>query len=273
MKRSGLITLLTDFGLKDPYLGMMKGVILAVNPDARIIDISHHVNAGSISRAAGIIRETYPYFPEGTVHMAVVDPGVGGKRRGIILMAPSHLFVGPDNGIFWPIINLHRDMKIIHITETKYFLPDVSSTFHGRDIFAPVAAHLSKGVDPLEMGPVISDPVKLQLPAPYQKGGALYGQVVNVDHFGNLITNIHRKELEGFIGNSRPIIRLGDLIIEGMLKTYAEVTPGEALALIGSSDNLEIAVNLGRADDKLGLDFQGVAGIEVEVGKGRRNAK
>ena len=265
MKRSGLITLLTDFGLEDPYVGMMKGVILSVNPDARMIDISHHVKAGSITGAAGIIRETYPYFPKGTVHVAVVDPGVGGKRRAIILQTQSHLFVGPDNGIFWPIINLHQNIKFIHITETKYFLPDVSNTFHGRDIFAPVAAHLSMGADPLEMGPVISDPVKLQIPAPHQKGGILYGQVVNVDHFGNLITNIHRKEIEGFIGNSRPIIRLGDLIIEGMLKTYAEAAPGETLALIGSSDNLEIAVNLGRADDKSGLDFHGVVGIEVEV--------
>ena len=265
MKRSGLITLLTDFGLEDPYVGMMKGVILAVNPDARIIDISHHVKAGSITRAAGIIRETYPYFPEGTVHVAVVDPGVGGKRRAIILQTQSHLFVGPDNGIFWPVINLHQDIEIIHITETKYFLPDVSNTFHGRDIFAPVAAHLSMGADPLEMGPVISDPVKLQLPAPHREGGILYGQVVNVDHFGNLITNIHRKELEGFTGGKTPVIRLGDLIIEGMLKTYAEATPGKVLALIGSSDNLEIAINQGRAADLLSLDEAAIIGLEVEV--------
>jgi len=115
-------------------------------------------------------------------------------------MAQSHLFVGPDNGIFWPIIDLHQDIKIIYITETKYFLPDVSNTFHGRDIFAPVAAHLSKGADPLEMGPTISDPVKLLLHASNQKGGTLYGEVVSVDHFGNLITNIHRKEIEGFAG-------------------------------------------------------------------------
>ncbi|MBW1868490.1 MAG: SAM-dependent chlorinase/fluorinase [Deltaproteobacteria bacterium] len=219
MKRSGLITLLTDFGLEDPYAGMMKGVILAVNPDARIIDISHHIKAGSITRAAGMIRETYPYFPEGTVHVTVVDPGVGGKRRAIILMAQSHLFVGPDNGIFWPIINLHQDIKIIHITETKYFLPDVSNTFHGRDIFAPVAAHLSKGADPLEMGPTISDPVKLPLPASHQKGGTLYGQVVSVDHFGNLITNIHRKEIEEFAGDRTLVIWLQDLLIEGMRGT------------------------------------------------------
>ena len=265
MKRSGLITLLTDFGLKDPYVGMMKGVILTVNPVARIIDISHHVKAGSITRAAGMIRETYPYFPEGTVHLTVVDPGVGGKRRAIILMAQSHLFVGPDNGIFWPIIQAHQNIKIIHITETKYFLPDVSDTFHGRDIFAPVAAHLSMGADPFEMGPVISDPVKLQLPAPHQEGGTLYGQIVNVDHFGNLITNIHRKEIEKFTGGNTPVIRLEDLLIEGMRGIYAECGKGEILSLFGSSGYLEIAVNQGRASDLLGLDEAKIIGLGVEV--------
>lgn len=265
MKRSGLITLLTDFGLEDPYVSMMKGVILTINPGARIIDISHHVKAGSIIRAAGMIRETYPYFPEGTVHLTVVDPGVGGKRRAIILMAQSHLFVGPDNGIFWPIINLHQDIKIIHLTETNYFLPDVSDTFHGRDIFAPVAAHLSKGADPFEMGPAISDPVKLLLPAPHQKGGTLYGQVVSVDHFGNLITNIHRKELEGFAGDRTLVIRLEDLFIEGIRRTYAECGKNEILGLFGSSGYLEIAVNLGRVSDLLGLDETEIIGLEVEV--------
>ena len=268
MNRSGLITLLTDFGLQDPYVGMMKGVILTVNPDARIIDISHHVKAGSITRAAGMILETYPYFPEGTVHITVVDPGVGSKRRAIILMAQSHLFVGPDNGIFWPIIDLHQDIKIIHITETKYFLPDVSNTFHGRDIFAPVAAHLSKGADPLEMAPTISDPVKLPLHASNQKGGALYGEVVSVDHFGNLITNIHRKEIEGFAGGRALIIWLQDLLIEGMRETYAECGKGEILSLFGSSGYLEIAVNLGRASDLLGLDEAEIIGLEVEVRRG-----
>ena len=268
MKRSGLITLLTDFGLEDPYVGMMKGVILTVNPGARIIDISHHVKAGSITRAAGMILESYPYFPEGTVHITVVDPGVGGNRRAIILMTQSHLFVGPDNGILWPIIDLHQDIKIIHITETKCFLPEVSNTFHGRDIFAPVAAHLSKGADPLEMGPTISDPVKLPLPASHQKGGALYGEVVSVDHFGNLITNIHRKEIEGFARGRTLVIWLQDLLIESMRGTYAECGKGEILSLFGSSGYLEIAVNLGRASDLLGLDAVEIIGLEVEVRRG-----
>ncbi|MFH1950551.1 MAG: SAM-dependent chlorinase/fluorinase [Pseudomonadota bacterium] len=265
MKRPQIVTLLTDFGYKDPYVAMMKGVILSVNPAARIIDITHDVKAGHITQAAAIIQETYPYFPEGTVHVTVVDPGVGSERRGIALLTRSHLFVGPDNGIFWPIMDAHPDINIIHLTETRYFLPHVSHTFHGRDIFAPVAGHLSRGVDPFKMGSVIDNPVQLKRPAPYQKGDTLFGQVVRVDHFGNLITNIHRKEIEGFTGGRTPVIRLGDLIIKGILKTYAQKGKGETLALFGSSGYLEIGVNLGRAADLLGVDDTKIIGTQVEV--------
>ena len=267
MKLSGIVTLLTDFGLEDPYVGMMKGVILTVNPAARIIDIGHHVKAGSVAQAAGIIQETYPYFPKGTVHVTVVDPGVGSERRPMLLIARSHLFIGPDNGVFWPILDACKDVKIIHLMETKYFLPHVSETFHGRYIFAPVAGHLSQGVDPLDMGPAIHDPVQLKLPLPYRKGGSLYGRIIRVDHFGNLITNIRYKEIEGFLGDSRPVIRLGDLLIEGMLKTYAETAKGQLLALFGSSGYLEIGVNLGRAADHFGLDDTKIIGMEVEVNR------
>jgi hypothetical protein len=142
MKISGIITLLTDFGLSDPYVAMMKGVILSINPDARLIDISHQVRVGSILQAGGLIRETYPFLPRGTVHMVVVDPGVGSNRRLIGLEAGGHFFVGPDNGIFWPLIKDHQGARIINLIETKFFLSSVSHTFHGRDIFAPAAAHL-----------------------------------------------------------------------------------------------------------------------------------
>jgi len=264
---SGMVTLLTDFGLKDPYVGMMKGVILSVNPVARIIDISHHIKPGSIHEAAHILHEAYPYFPEGTVHVTVVDPGVGTDRRAILGVTRSHLFVGPDNGILWPILNAFEDVTIIHLTETRYVLPHVSLTFHGRDIFAPVAGHLTRGVDPFDMGPVIHDPVELKLPAPFRKGDFLYGRIVRVDHFGNLITNIPRREIETFIGDRRPVIRIGDLFIEGLSRTYADASKGEALALFGSSGYLEIAVNSGRAYDRLGPDPAVVLGTEVEVGR------
>lgn len=265
MKCSGIITLTTDFGLSDPYVGIMKGVILSINPAARVIDVSHLIKAGSVLQAAGIIRESYTFFPKGTVHVAVVDPAVGTERRLILLETEEYLFVGPDNGIFWPIIVAHPDIKVIHLTESKYFLPNITHTFHGRDIFAPVAAHLSGGVDPSNMGPSINDPVPLKIPRPQQTGQVLSGQIIRVDHFGNLITNILQKDLDQFSGSARPFIKLGDLVIEGVSKTYADASEGETLAMIGSSGLLEIAVNLGRACDRLGLNSEDIVGMRTEI--------
>ncbi len=269
MKISGIITLLTDFGLSDPYVAMMKGVILSINPDARLIDISHQIRAGSILQAAGLIRETYPFFPRGTVHVVVVDPGVGGNRRLIGLEAGGHFFVGPDNGIFWPLIKDHQGARIINLIETKFFLSSVSHTFHGRDNFAPAAAHLSRGVDLAKMGPRIRDPFELHFPKPKKKGEILYGQITRVDNFGNLITNIHRKDLESFLESNQPIIKVGDWVLEKLNRVYADARQGETLALLDSSDWLEIAVNLGRASDYLGIDLGDIIGTEVRVGKFR----
>ena len=265
---SAIITLLTDFGLRDPYVGIMKGVILSINPDARIIDISHMVKAGSIIHGAGLLQETYTFFPKGTIHVVVVDPGVGGDRRPILVKTKDHLFIGPDNGLFWPIITTHHQSEVIHLTEIKYFLSNISSTFHGRDIFAPVAAHLSLGVDPLKMGSIISNPVPLHLPTPEQKDDILSGQVMRVDRFGNLITNIHIKDIEEFLGTGPPIIRAGKLTIRGICRTYSEVNTGETLALIGSSSYLEIAVNQGRACDCISINLENIIGTKVEVNKG-----
>ena len=267
MNTSGIITLTTDFGLRDPYVGVMKGVILSINPEARVIDISHQLKAGFISQASTLVQEAYPFFPEGTVHLAVVDPGVGGDRRPILIKTQNHLFVGPDNGIFWPVIRAYQHTKIIHLTESRYFLPHVSHTFHGRDIFAPVAAHLSRGVDPLEMGTIVNDPVPFDFPAPQRRGDMLLGQVMRVDRFGNLITNIQRKQFERFLGSGRPVIKAGKLGVEGLSKTYGEALAGEALALIGSSDCLEIAVNLGRACDVTGMNSEDIIGMEIEVSR------
>ncbi len=267
MNLPGVISLTTDFGLTDPYVASMKGVILSINPAAKIIDISHHIEAGSIAQAAIIIREAYPFFPEGTIHVAVVDPGVGGKRRPILVKIKKHVFVGPDNGLFWPIIETHAHVDIFQLTESRYFLDNISHTFHGRDIFAPVAAHLSCGVAPRKMGPMISDPVKLEYPGPKLTGDVLSGQVIRVDQFGNLLTNIRREDLARFSGTGKPIIRLGKLIIEGVRKTYGEVSAGEPLALIGSSGYLEIAVNQGRASDVSGLNREDIVGMEIHVNR------
>jgi len=265
MKRFGIITLITDFGLVDPYLAMMKGVILSINDNARVVDISHDIMAGSIIQAAGMIRETFPFFPEGTVHVAVVDPGVGSDRRLIVLEAGDHLFVGPDNGIFWPVIADHRKTRIIHLTESRYFLPHVTHTFHGRDVFAPVAAHLSLGVDPAKMGPVIKDPVKLSSPRPHKIDDILYGQVMRVDNFGNLITNISNEDIESFLKKSKPIIHIGNLEIKKLDNIYSDVDKGEPLALIDSSNLLEIAVNFGRAAEYVGIDSGEIVGSAVNV--------
>ncbi len=266
MKRSGIITLTTDFGLGDPYVGVMKGVILSINPEIRLVDISHQIKVGDIPYAANILQESYHFFPKGTIHVAVVDPGVGGKRRPIMIGTKDYVFVGPDNGIFWPIVKAQHHVYVIHLTEKKYFLPRIiSRTFHGRDIFAPVAAHLSCGIDPLKMGRKISDPTPLTLPSVEQKGNRLLGQITRVDNFGNLITNIHKEDLLKFLEGEKAVITVGDLIIEHIKKTYSEAITGEPVALIGSSDCLEISVNLGRASDQLGINSEQIVGMEVEV--------
>jgi S-adenosylmethionine hydrolase len=268
MNRSGIITLTTDFGLKDPYVGIMKGVILSINPEASLVDISHQVKAGDITQAASLIQEAHNFFPKGTVHVAVVDPGVGGDRRPILIRTADYFFVGPDNGLFWPIISTDKAAETIHLKEKRYFLSHISPTFHGRDIFAPVAAHLSRGVNPLKMGVTITDPMPLQLPAIQKDENALSGQIVRVDNFGNLITNIPGEDLLPFSGTGKMVVKAGDLIIENVRKTYSEAKAGEALALIGSSGFLEIAVNQGRASERLGVDSEKRIGIKVEVRKG-----
>jgi S-adenosylmethionine hydrolase len=267
MEPSGIITLLTDFGLRDPYVAMMKGVILSINPHAHLVDISHQVKAGSILQAAGMIRETFMYFPKGTVHVAVVDPGVGGTRRLMGLEVGNHLFVGPDNGIFWPLMKSIKQAKAIHLTESRFFLSEVSRTFHGREIFSPVAAHLSLGVALEEMGHPFSDPMALEFPEPYEKDGVFYGQVIRVDNFGNLITNVSAGNLREFQKEGSLVIELGNLCITKLSHTYSNAKEGQTLALINSSDWLEIAVNLGRASEYAGLGSGEMIGTPVKVSR------
>ena len=268
MNNSRIITLLSDFGTIDPYVAMMKGVILSINPAAVPLDMSHNIRPGDIFQAARFLREAYPFFPEGTIHVAVVDPGVGGSRRPIALEAHGHLFIGPDNGLFWPVINDCVDVKIVHLKEDRYFLQKVTETFHGRDLFAPVAAHVSMGKRFDRMGEEIDDPVKLTSSVPHEKNGALFGKVVWIDNFGNLITNISRKDMEHFIESGQPIIFAGDFEVKKFCGTYSEVGKGEILALINSSDMLEISVNQGRADVYTGTDLQKAVDLDVRVIRG-----
>jgi len=250
LKPSGIITLTTDFGESDSYAAMMKGVILSINPDAKIIDVTHQIPAGSIQEGGLIIKESYTYFPSDTVHVGVVDPGVGGKRRPIAVLADNHFFVGPDNGLFSPIIEAQR-IDIIHLKEKRYWRHTISRTFHGRDIFAPVAAHLSLGVNPFLMGEEIDNPTTLAYPLPRESKTDLVGEVIRVDHFGNLITNITREHLSPFLASKALIITVGSLTLKKICTTYNDVPEGQPLALIGSSNLLEIAINMGNAQNDL----------------------
>jgi S-adenosylmethionine hydrolase len=262
-----MITLTTDFGTEDSYVGMMKGVILTIKPDVTIVDISHQVRPGAVLDAALMIRNAYSFFPEGTVHVVVVDPGVGSERRPVLVTAGGHFFVGPDNGTFQSIIETHPENKIIHLKNDRFFLPKPSSTFHGRDLFAPVAAHLLSGVAPSEMGSPIHNPTHLKTPSIRREGTSLHGQVVHVDHFGNLITNIHSSEMSNFTKIEDLVIEVGSLSIKGVKKTYSDVPRGNFLALMGSSDFLEIAVNSGRASERFRLDTgnEKKIGLSVEI--------
>jgi len=271
LKPSGIITLTTDFGESDPYVAMMKGVILSINTDAKIIDITHQIPAGSIQEGGSIIKESYKYFPSGTVHVGVVDPGVGGKRRPIAVLVEGYFFVGPDNGLFSTIIETQRHTDIIHLKEKRYWMNSISPTFHGRDIFAPVAAHLSLGVNPFLMGEKIDNPTTLAYPLPRESNSDLVGEIIRVDHFGNLITNITREHLSPFLASKDLIITVGRLTFKKISTTYNDVPEGQPLALIGSSNLLEIAVNMGKAKDYLGREY-GV-GTKITVRRHSANSE
>jgi S-adenosylmethionine hydrolase len=263
LKPSGIITLTTDFGESDPYVAMMKGVILSINPDATIIDITHQIPARSIREGGLSIKASYTYFPSGTIHVGVIDPGVGGKRKPIVVLTHNHYFVGPDNGLFSTVIKSHAPADIIHLTEKGYWMNHISPTFHGRDIFAPVAAHLSLGVNPFHMGEPIDHATLLAHDTPQTVNDNLIGEIVRVDHFGNCITNITREHLSPWLASGNFMITVGKLTLRKISTTYEDVPKGRPVALIGSSNLLEIAVHRGRAVDRAGGDK--AIGTKVEV--------
>jgi len=198
MLESPIITLTTDFGLKDPFAGLMKGVMLGINPDARIVDISHNIQRHNVFEASQVVAMSYKYFPIATIHVAVVDPGVGSMRRPLLVVTEDHYFIGPDNGIFSPIFETLTStfFKVYHVTASHYFLPIIGSTFHGRDIFAPIAAWLSKGVDSHKMGEQIDDYMTIPVPKPVvADNSSITGEIVSIDNFGNAISNIKKDDL------------------------------------------------------------------------------
>ena len=248
-----LIALLTDFGTRDHYAGTMKGVMLGICPDATLVDISHDVPAHDVLAGALELAAAYKYFPAGTVFLVVVDPGVGSARRGIATEAGEYLFVAPDNGVLTTIVDEHHPKRIVELTERRYARPTVSRTFEGRDRFAPAAAWLAKGIDLAALGRSAGDIRRLDLPRPVVSTGRMAGEVVRIDRFGNLITNIDRRGFDTLAAGGTVDIVIGPHPIAKLVATYADVVPGELCALFGSTDHLEIAANGGSAADALGL--------------------
>ncbi|MCY4262690.1 MAG: SAM-dependent chlorinase/fluorinase [Candidatus Dadabacteria bacterium] len=257
-----IITLTTDFGSRDHYVGVMKGIMLSVNENTRLVDITHCIDSHDIRSASFIIGNSYSYFPENTVHMVVVDPGVGSRRRSMVAFAGGHFFVGPDNGVFSSVIRSCEDFSAHEIKNSDYFLKDVSSTFHGRDVFSPVAAHLSLGVSLSEIGPRILDPEVLPNDGYSADGNEIRGTVVYTDKFGNLVTSIPTQA----VGNgARATVTVGGKRIVGVSESYSSVEPGEILAIGGSCGYIEISVNQGRACDVFGETVPWVV-ITEEIG-------
>ena len=246
-----IITLTTDFGQRDGYVGVMKGVILGIAPHVSIVDISHEIPPQDVREAAYILSTAVPYFPSGTIHVVVVDPGVGSARRPIAIRTPTATFVAPDNGVLSFVLAEHARAEVRHLDRPRFWLSQISRTFHGRDIFTPVAAHLAAGVPFGEVGTVINDPVTISLPRPQRTAdGAICGEVLHVDRFGNLITDIPADWLAGAASWR---FEVAGQSIDGLSHAYAAVEPGALVALIGSAGRLEIAVCQGSAATFLGV--------------------
>ena len=257
-----VITLTTDFGLRDGYAGVVKGVIWKITPEVQIADISHQISPQDVMEGALTLGRAAAYFPEGTIHVGVVDPGVGTERRAIAARFGSQYFVGPDNGLFTVLLERaerkHEAVDVIHLNQTQFWLPSISNVFHGRDIFAPCAAHLAQGVPLENMGTPIQDPQRLELPVPQRLAGGWQGQVISIDHFGNLLTNLE-KDLLASLETVK--IRYKNWTINGLMRTFGDGKPGQFVALIDSSDHLSLNVVNGSAAEQ----FQARVGDEVEI--------
>jgi S-adenosyl-L-methionine hydrolase (adenosine-forming) len=285
-----IISLTTDFGVGDGYVGAMKGVIAGIAPGVPLIDITHMVEPQNLTAAAYVLWTSLPYFPEQSVHLVVVDPGVGTSRRAIASRTPWGIVVGPDNGVFTYLWAAAQPDLTVALENPRYCRSTISSTFHGRDVFAPVAAYLAAGVPLEELGTSVAHPVRLRLPQMLVSSQTVKGEVIYIDRFGNAITSIGRLIWEGpvlhldpafggadvsMINPARVMVRLPDHAshshIGRILHTYAESKPGEAMALVGSEGMLEIAVNQGDAARMLGVRTGDLVEVEVQaVGSGNR---
>ena len=255
--RTPIITLLTDFGTHDTFVGTMKGAILGICLQARLVDLTHDVPPQAVTTGAFLLKSAIPYFPEGTIHLAVVDPGVGSTRKPIAVMSNGQFFVGPDNGLFPAALKGLEIDKIVELTEKKYQLRNPSSTFHGRDIFAPAAAHLAEGLPLGRLGKRLSNLIWREIPKPFKTAKGWSGEVLWVDRFGNLITNLEPSHFP------KPFrLKVGKTVVLNFATHYADVKRGTVMALVGSSGTLEISVNGGNAAQKLGARI----GTQVVLG-------
>lgn len=254
MSEPRVVTFTTDFGLADAFVGIMHGVVLNIQPATQIVDISHSVASYDILDGAWTIAQAYRFFPPRTVHVVVVDPGVGSARRALIAETEDHVFVAPDNGVLSLVEAREPKFTVRQITADRYFLNPVSQTFHGRDIFAPVAGWLTKGIAPADFGPEITDHVRLPLPAVERIGDtSLRGVVVKVDKFGNLITNIGEQEAPVLFSSPGPRVEIliAGLTVSRLVRSYAEAEDETVFGIIGSSGYLEIATKQASAAEKL----------------------
>ncbi|MBC8183222.1 SAM-dependent chlorinase/fluorinase [candidate division KSB1 bacterium] len=251
MKPNGIITLCTDFGIKDGFVGVMKGIIYGINPHARIVDITHHIPPQNIQAGSFILQNSYKHFPDGTIHVVVVDPGVGSERKILAVAANNHFFIAPDNQILKYIFYKNETLTVAEVLNKSYFSQNISRTFHGRDIFAPVAAHLSNGVSIESLGEIITDFDRGKLQWPVFSKNKITGTIIHIDTFGNLISNIEEKDLL----NRSVSIKAGKILLEKLSNSYAEVNMGQPLAIFGSSGFLELAVRNGNAKDFLSLNI------------------
>ena len=259
-----VITLTTDFGLNDYFAGVMKGVILSINPDVNLVDITHCISPFNVREGAFLINNFYSYFPSKTVHLIVVDPGVGSRRRQLIAKTKKYFFVAPDNGILSYIYKKENDIEVYEITNSDYFIKPVSQTFHGRDIFAPVAAHISKGVSCNEFGKRIDDFTCVSINEPVIKKNIMIGEIVCIDRFGNLITNISRDNFEASFLQSKGKkfeIKINDIRVRNISDSYASAKDKNLSAIWGSHGYLELFLREANAEEK----FKIKAGVKISV--------
>ena len=248
-----IITLTTDFGGNDPFFGIMKGVILKICPKARIEDITHDISPQNVWQANFILQSSYHYFPKGTIHVCVVDPGVGSKRKSLLIQTENYYFIGPDNGLFTGILNKEKVIKVIELTEKKYWLKNVSQTFHGRDIFSPVAAHLAKGIKPESFGKSVSKNTlaKLEISKPLKKKNCFTGIIQYIDHFGNLITNIPINEVPLKIRG-----KVKNKAFTGLVSSFSGGKNNKLTSIKGSSGFIELFINKKNAAKLTGIKLK-----------------